>query len=349
MMKNHVIIAGCLLAGLLLTSGCKSETPPPEPAPEKIVSVAVEELLAEDQDESLTLPGTLEAWEDLILAAELPGMVKAIGLREGERVARGEVIARIDPEAQEAELIKAEADLSLQKKNLARLEQLLADRFVSQKEVDEARKALDVARAELHRAQVDLDKSILRSPVDGIVDRLLVDRGEYVTPGTPVAVVVQVDRLKALVEVPEKDIQYLKLGQPVQVIPASIGGPDGQALPGEVIHVAYKADPVTRTFVAKVAVDNPEARLRPGMILRVVLARRSLNQVVSVPLAAVMEREGGKVVLVEQDGVARLRPVVAGGVVGDRLVILSGLTAGERLIVRGQQLVADGAKVRVDN
>lgn len=348
-MKNKVIIVGCLLSGLLLTSGCKTEAPAPEPAPEKIVSVAVEELVAEDLDESLTLPGTLEAWEDLTLAAELPGMVKAIGLREGDRVARGEVIARIDPEAQEAELIKAEADLSLQKKNLARLEQLLADRFVSQKEVDEARKALDVARAELHRAQVDLDKSILRSPVDGIVDRLLVDRGEYVTPGTPVAVVVQVDRLKALVEVPEKDIQYLKLGQPVQVIPASIGGPDGQALPGEVIHVAYKADPVTRTFVAKVAVDNPEGRLRPGMILRVVLARRSLNQVVSVPLAAVMEREGGKVVLVEQDGVARLRPVVAGGVVGDRLVILSGLTPGERLIVRGQQLVADGAKVRVDN
>lgn len=349
MMKNHVIIACWILAGVLLTSGCKSETPPPAPAPEKIVSVAVEELLAEDLDESLTLPGTLEAWEDLTLAAELPGMVKAIGLREGERVARGEVIARIDPEAQEAELIKAEADLSLQKKNLTRLEQLLADRFVSQKEVDEARKALDVARAELHRAQIDLDKSILRSPVDGIVDQLLVDRGEYVTPGTPVAVVVQVDRLKALVEVPEKDIQYLKLGQPVQVVPASIGGPDGQALPGEVIHVAYKADPVTRTFVAKVAVDNPEGRLRPGMILRVVLARRSLNQVVSVPLAAVMEREGGKVVLVEQDGVARLRPVVAGGVVGDRLVILSGLNPGERLIVRGQQLVADGAKVRVDD
>lgn len=349
MMKNQVMIAGWLLAGLLLASGCKSEAPPPAAAPEKIVSVAVEELVAEDLDESLTLPGTLEAWEDLTLAAELPGMVKAIGLREGDRVARGEVIARIDPEAQEAELIKAEADLSLQKKNLARLEQLLADRFVSQKEVDETRKALDVARAELHRAQVDLDKSILRSPVDGIVDQLLVDRGEYVTPGTPVAVVVQVDRLKALVEVPEKDIQYLKLGQPVQVIPASIGGPDGQALSGEVIHVAYKADPVTRTFVAKVAVDNPGGRLRPGMILRVVLARRSLNQVVSVPLAAVMERESGKVVLVEEEGVARVRPVVSGGVVGDRLVILSGLTPGERLIVRGQQLVADGAKVRVDD
>jgi membrane fusion protein (multidrug efflux system) len=295
------------------------------------------------------LPGTLEAWEDLTLAAELPGMVKAIGLREGDRVHRGEVIARIDPETQEAELIKAEADLSLQKKNLARLEQLLADRFVSEKEVDEARKALEVARAELHRANVDLDKSIVRSPVDGILDQLLVDRGEYVTPGTPIALVVQVDRLKALVEVPEKDIAYLQTGQPVQVLPARIDGPDGPAIPGEVIHVAYKADPLTRTFVVKVAVENPEGRLRPGMILRVALARRSLSQVVTVPLSAVMEREGGKVVLVEDDGLAHLRPVVPGAVVGDRLVIRSGLEPGERLIVRGQQLVADGARVRVDD
>lgn len=211
-MTYSIRIAGCLLAVLLVASGCSSEAPAPAPAPEKIVSVAVEELVAEDLDESLTLPGTLEAWEDLTLAAELPGMVKAIGLREGDRVARGEVIARIDPEAQEAELIKAEADLSLQKKNLARLEQLLAERFVSQKEVDETRNAVEAARAELHRATVDLDKSILRSPVDGILDRLFVDRGEYVTPGTPVALVVQVDRLKALVEVPEKDVPYLQLG-----------------------------------------------------------------------------------------------------------------------------------------
>jgi len=348
-MTSALRMAGCWLAVLLLTSGCKGEAPAPLPAPEKIVAVAVEELAAEDLDESLTLPGTLEAWEDLTLAAELPGMVKAIGLREGDRVARGEVIARIDPEAQEAELIKAEADLSLQKKNLARLEQLLAERFVSQKEVDETRKALDVARAELHRAQVDLDKSILRSPVDGILDRLFVDRGEYVTPGTPVALVVQVDRLKALVEVPEKDVPYLQLGQPVQVVPASIDGAAWPSLSGEVIYVAYKADPATRTFMAKVAVENPDGRLRPGMILRVVLARRSHSQVITVPLAAVMEREGGKVVLVEQDGVAHLRVVTPGAVVGDRLLIRDGLVAGERLIVRGQQLVADGAKVRVED
>lgn len=349
-MSNYPIaLAGCLLAFLLIAGGCSPEPPPPAPAPEKIVAVAVEELVAEDLDESLTLPGTLEAWEDLTLAAELPGMVKAIGLREGDRVVRGEVIARIDPEAQEAELIKAQADLSLQKKNLARLEQLLAERFVSQKEVDETRKTLEVARAELHLATVDLEKSILRSPIDGILDRLFVDRGEYVTPGTPVALVVQVDRLKALVEVPEKDVPYLQLGQPVQVVPASIDGAVWPSLPGEVIHVAYKADPMTRTFVAKVAVDNPDGRLRPGMILRVVLARRSHSQVITVPLAAVMEREGGKVVLVEQDGVARLRVVTPGPVVGDRLLIRDGLVAGERLIVRGQQLVADGAKVRVDD
>lgn len=313
---------------------------------EKVTNVQVQPVAAADVQETFTLPGTLEAWEDLTLAAELAGAVRWIGPKEGGRLEEGDVILRIDPETAAANLAQEQADYALQQKQLQRMEELLAQKFVSPQEYEEARRAYQMAEASLKRARVALEKSTLRSPVAGVLDRLLVDRGEYVSEGTPVALVVQVDRLKVLVEVPEKDVPFLKSGDRVEVLPAAIQGPAAEERSGDLIHLAYKADPVTRTYLAKVAVDNRSGELRPGMIVRVGLVRRNLEGVIAIPLYAVMDRAGAKVVFVEEDGIARMRPVTLGAVVGDRVVVTAGLSRDENLIVQGQQLITDGAKVR---
>ena len=350
-MKIHVFLIPVLLFAAF-TAGCGKGSqaqpgadPSPE-APRKVTHVEVQVVAKENLRQTFTLPGVLEAWEDLRLAAELDGPVKWIGPSEGDRVRRGEEILRIDPETVTANLAREQAEYDKVSRNFERIKELLADKIVSEKEYDEARSACDVARAELRRTEVECEKSTLSSPVDGVLDELLVDRGEYVSVGTPVAVVVDVDRLKALVEVPEKDVPYLRVGEKVKVLPAIIDG-TAQARSGEIIHVSFRADPETRTYLAKIAVDNSSGGLRPGMILRVEFVRRTFEQVVSVPLYAVIERNGQKAVFVEEAGVARLRPVETGTVIGDRVVVEKGISAGERLIVKGQHLVGDGAAVSV--
>jgi membrane fusion protein, multidrug efflux system len=333
--------------GLLLLNACSgghAEDDLSEIA-EKATNVTVRTIVAEDLRESFTLPGGLEAWEDLTLAAELAGVVRWIGPKEGERVREGEAILRIDPEAIEAALARDRADFELQKRQLARLEELAGSNFVSRQELDQARRAYEVAEAEMRRSRVALEKSTLRSPISGILDRLMVDRGEYVTEGAPVATIVQVDRLKVNVEVPEKDVSFLRAGDQVRVVPALIQGGAAQERAGEVLHLSYKADPATRTYLARVAVDNAEGELRPGMIVRVGLVRRVLQGVIAVPLYTVVDRAGKKVVFVEEEGVARLRHIGFGPVIGDRVVITDGLAAGERLIIEGQQFLTDGAAV----
>lgn len=334
---------------LLASTGCNQGRAENGVAPpvEKITPVTVHTVAAEDVQETFTLPGTLEAWEDLTLAAELAGAVRWIGASEGDRIRQGEVLVRIDPEAVEAELGRAEAEFELQEKNLERLRRLLAEKFVSQQEFDRGRQAFEAARAELRQARAAREKSALPSPVDGVLDRLLVDRGEYVAEGAPVAVLVQVDRLKVLVEVPEKDVPLLRAGQTVQVLPAAITGEAGGTRRGEILHLAYKADPSTRTYLAKVAIDNRDGSLRPGMITRVGFVRRSLKDVIAVPLYAMVERGGGRAVFVDEGGTARLRPVRIGPVVGERVIIEQGLAPGDRLLIEGQQLVADGTKIQV--
>ncbi len=347
MMRSVVLIP--ILALLFLQSGCggpsQAETEQKDKLPEKVTSVRTATVQAGDLEEIFTLPGTLEAWEDLTLAVELSGVVRWVGPREGDRVRRCEAILRIDPDTLEANLARDQAEHDLRRRHAERLERLAAQNFVSRQEVEDAQKALSVAEAALRISRLNLEKSTLRSPVDGVLDRRLVERGEYVQAGTAAAVVVQVDKLQVIMDVPEKDVSFLQVGGAVRVRPASIERGGGEDIAGEILHVAFKADPVTRTYRTKAAVDNAKGKMRPGMIVRVVLNRQNLQEVVAVPLFALVERGGGKAVFVAEEGVARLRPVRPAQVIGDKVVV-EGLRPGEKLIVQGQQLLSDGAPVQ---
>lgn len=349
--RKKLFMAAALLWAGLAAAGCGGQSgaengPQEATVPhEKVTSVTVRSVALADLEDTLTLPGTLEAWEDLVLAAELAGPVRWIGPQEGQRLEAGEAILRIDPDTVSASLARAKAESELQRKKKERYGRLAAERLVSQQEYEDACNDFEAAQADLEICRVNMEKSTLKSPVSGVLDRLLVDRGEYVAPGTEAAVVVQVDRLKALVEVPEKDIPFLAVGDVVEVRHAALQGEDGPVIPGRIIHLAFRADPVSRTYRAKVEVANPEGRLRPGMIVRVAFARQVLEQVVAVPLYALVDRDGAKAAFVEEQGVARERILEVGPVIGEQVVIRRGLAAGERLIVKGQQLVSDGASV----
>jgi membrane fusion protein (multidrug efflux system) len=337
-----------LLTSLTLTgcsNGEETATQPPSSPREKVTNVALSTVARQDIQETFTLPGTLEAWEDLTLAAEMAGPVRWIGPKEGDRLKKGEAILRIDPERLEAELARDQIEFELQQKQMERRRTLVERELVSQQEFEDARKTFEQAQARLRLSKVALDKSTLRSPVDGILDRLLVDRGEYVSDGDAAAVVMQVNRLRALVDVPEKEILDLAVGGKALIFTAPVRGGSGPGLDGEIIHLSYGADPATRTYLAKIAVDNSAGTLRPGMIVQVAFTRRQLTQVIAVPLYALVDRDGVKVVYVEQGGKALLRPVKVGPIVGGLAVIEEGLAPGEHLIVKGQHLVNDGASV----
>ncbi|AMV71784.1 multidrug efflux RND transporter periplasmic adaptor subunit MexV [Desulfuromonas carbonis] len=350
-MKSHLLIGSCLLV-LLTLAGCSRDdgaapVAASARAPEKVVNVKVATVKRSDLAETFTLPGSLEAWQDLTLAAELAGAVRWTGPEEGARLAAGAEILRIDPETAKANLDQARADCDLLGKQLDRVRQLHGDGFASQQELDSAASSYAVAAAALQRSQVALAKSSISCPVPGILDRRLVERGEYVAEGTPVARVVQVDRLKVQIDLPEKDVPFVRVGQTVTVQPAVLNGTAPGARSGTIRHIAYNPDPATRTYRTTVEVANPAGDWRPGMIVRATFLRRTLDQVLAVPLYALLEREATRLVFVEEGGIARRREVTILAVVGQQAVIDTGLEGGERVIVSGQQLLADGAVVAV--
>jgi len=347
--NRNLLAAGLLFSFVLAGCGSDSEpaVPRAEPVQEKAVSVSIATVIEQDLQERFSLPGSLEAWEDLSLAAEIAGPVDWVGPIEGASLKANQAILTIDSVTQKANLEKARVDAEVKEANMQRLERLVAENLVSRQEYDNTVTAYEAARQNLKLARIALDKSTVRTPISGVLDSRFVERGEYVKVGNPVAVIVQVDRLKVLVDVPEKDVRYLHVGEQVEVLQTQIDTGETISRPGKLAHLAYKADPVTRTYRAKVEVDNHDRQLRPGMIVRIEALRRTLEAAIAVPLYAVIENEGRKVVFVEEQGKARLRQVEIGRALGDQIVIRKGLSAGERLIVKGQQLLNDGMSIKV--
>ncbi len=352
-----LVVALALLAGrIYLTQRpvqeavqASSEPETPAEGEPKAVNIAVQVLAPESVEETFTLPGTLEAWENLTLSLEQAGTIEWVGPREGDRLSRGEEILRMDMKLLEAQHARNRTDFELKKKQYDRARSLREQQLISEREYDEASNAYQSAMAVLAQSEIALDKSTLVSPINGILDSLMVDRGEYGNAGTPAARVVQVDRLKVAVDVPEKDVTAIRVGQNVNVLPADVNG-SGLGRPGKVIHVAYLADESTRTYKTKVQIDNRDGYLRPGMIVRVRFVRRVIPDVLVIPLYTVMDRDGMKFVFVEEDGFAVRREVRLGPIIEGKVVVFGGVQAGENLVVKGQQLLADGGAVAiVDN
>lgn len=340
------------LLGLIVLSGCdnKGATAQPEPSvkPEH-QKMMIETMVLEPVDlaEKFTLPGVVEAWEDLQLAAELAGPVSWVGVDEGAALKAGQAILRIDPQTVKANLQRDQTAFELQQQEQERYQKLLSDQLVSQQEFDRVKNGLEVARANLRQSELALDKSTCRTPVNGVLDRLLVDRGEYVGIGDPLARVVQIDKLKVLVDLPEKDVSFVRPGQKVRVVAASMKNADEVSYSGEVLHIGYQADQASRTYRVKLVIDNPNGDLRPGMILRVEFKRRNHVGVLAIPLYSLIDQEGKKFVFVEKNGKAEKREVTPGAVVGHQILVSDGLAVGEKLVVKGHQLLTDGALVSV--
>lgn len=337
-----------LLIVLLIASGCQQEQSRDVNAqtPAKVVQVAVEQVQRHDMVETFTLPGSLEAWEDVTLAAELSGPVRWIGPREGDQLHKGQEILRIDTDTLSSEHERNQVTFDLRSRKLERYRSLLQEQLVSPQEVDNLALSMEEARADLKQTELMLQKSVLQSPLAGVLDEISVDPGEYVNVGQPLARIVQVDRLKVNVDVPEKDVPFLHVGQDITIIPAVVNDKRPvYKLTGKLEYVAFTADEKTRTYRARIVIDNSGGLLRPGMIVRARFERQTMKQIVSAPLYAVLDRDDEKLVFVEKDGIAHAQKVVTGSSVGQRVVIHRGLESGQWLIVKGQQLLVDGARV----
>ena len=335
-----------LLSTAVCLTGCgrsegkgQSANDPSKDQAVKVSVVTVEPAVIRDV---MILPGETEAWQDVRLAADKDGQVEWIGPHEGERVTKGQLIAQIDALALKAAVDHAEASFNLADKIYQRRKLLFEREVIAQEELDKSAAERAFALSNLKQVRTEYERGSVRAPIDGIVNHFYIDAGEFVGRGAPLADMVNVDKIKINVNVPELDVRYLQVGQPVMV---TIDAFPDRRLPGTIDFVAYKADQATKTFGVRVEIDNTDHAIRPGMVARVAFLRRTVTDAFVAPLSAIVDKGGERIVFVENGGIAHSRTVTIGVIEGDRIQIASGLEAGDHLIVTGQTEIEEGMRV----
>jgi membrane fusion protein (multidrug efflux system) len=352
--------AAGLVALVALMPAPKSETPASERPP---VNVRAQRLapLAELAD-TFELTAIVEPQRIVKVAAEVSGRIERIATRpralvwrgaeflegtpldEGQPVSAGDPLVFLNRELLDARFERSRAQFEFDEREFRRMQGLFEGGSTSRTELDDARTRYEVSKAALDEVAAERERATIVAPIDGILNKLPVEIGEYASPGDVVAEIVDTETVKVAVEIPERDIGYFKTGAAVDVSP--IAEPD-KWYRGKITYIDSVANAGTRTTRMEIAIDNRTGALRSGQIVRSRLTRRVLTDVIMIPLAAVIPLEQGYEVYVVDDGVAHRRSIEIGFVKGREVRVTKGLAAGEALIIEGQRFVSEGQAVRV--
>lgn len=309
----------------------------------KTVNVEVLELQPESLTEFVTAHGVTKAIRDITYAAELPGRIEYLSADLGDTVKKGQVLARIDFKTLKAQANQAEVSYELAKKTHERLAKLKAEDLVSEQRLDEVQSNMLSSRAGLEIANANVSKSTIVATYGGVVGTRYVERGEYVSPGTPLFHLIDYRTIIVEAQVPETQVAQLKKGANVSV---EIGALK-RSFEGTVDAIVPAADNVSKTFRVRVKIDNKDMQILVGMSAKVRIDTQKLENVVVARHSSIIEEKNGRSVFVAEDGKAQKRQVRLGAMEGDRVVIQDGVKFGEKLIVVGQRELSDGQPIQV--
>ncbi len=310
------------------------------------VQVRRVEVLASMPD-AFELPGVVTVNKVVKVSAEVDGRIDAVFKEEGDNVVAGEVIAVLNTDFLQADYDRAVEQEKFDRRDCDRVQELADKKIASAQEAEAACTKLRITEATAKTAKARLDRAKITAPMSGVLDKRPVEKGEYVGPGACIAQLVDINTVKVIVQVPERDVGKLRKDV-TQHIYRDING-DGveEAIPAKITYVGEVADDTTRTTRVELAVDNADRKLRSGQVVRASLSRGEIKDVILVPLLTVIPLEKGKEVYCVKDGKAVRKLVTLGFFKGDQIQIKSGLTEGEMLIVDGHRYVSDGQAVKV--
>jgi membrane fusion protein (multidrug efflux system) len=281
----------------------------------------------------------------VIVSAEVAGHVEAVPAVEGRPCKPGDLIVRLNRELFEAEHERAKAQLAFSQAELGRVEQLAGRQVLTEKELDAARNQVVAAQSALRMARYNLERADIAAPIAGVLNKVTVEKGEYLQAGRAVAEIVEVDTVKVVAQLPERDVRFIKVGDAADV--TDDAGDGRSRRQGQATYISELADSQTRTTRTEITLDNRDRKLKSGQIVQVEMARQRLRGVIMIPLAAVIPLEESYAVYVAEGDKAQRRDVKLGFLKGREVQVTDGLKPGDRLIVAGHRLVGPGQDIRI--
>lgn len=312
-----------------------------EVQPVRVITLTLNPRRLEDK---INLPAEVEPYEDLWIKAEVRGQVVKILVAEGQTIQEGQILIQLDDRDYRTRLARIEASYKLTKLDYDRIAALARKKVVAAAKLDEIEAQLKDVTARLSEAKLALSRTKITAPIDGRVNEIKAKLGNFIDVGNLVAQILQFDKVKVTVGVPESDVAAIFDLEEAEVIIEAL---EKRRVKGKKIFLSRQPRTLARLYDLELMVSNPDGRILPGMFARVELVKRVFNQALAIPLYAVITQGDERFVFIEKDGQARRRNVELGMLVGWEVQVSSGLEAGERVIVVGHRFLDNGQLVDV--
>lgn len=349
--KNIIaIVAVIIVAAIAYTLySNKTEMTAKAEMVEEVFAIPVQSAIVGSKtiSQGLVATGEFKGWEEVTLVAESQGSIQYLRVEEGQQIRKGDVIAKVDAVSLNSQLSSSRSAYAKAEKDVARYERLEKVGAVSQSALEDARIQLENAQANIAQIQQQLGFTVIKSPINGVVNSLMVEETSFVMPGNEIAEIVQIDRLKIEVNIAEDNLSKIKKGQVVKiktdVFPL-------KTFDGIVSTISVKAD-ASRKFKITIEVKNTEDDLRAGLFAEVDFDALKVNeqQAMTIPREAIVGSLQEPSVYVIEDDIALLKKIDVGAVIDGDVVVLSGLKNGEQVVTKGIINLTNNTLVTITN
>ncbi len=301
-------------------------------------------LKPERLEDKISLPAEVEPFEDLWVKAEVKGQVVSIPVKEGRLVKKGQLLVKLDDRDYRSRLARIEANYRLAGQDFKRMADLVKKNIAAESKLDEIEARLEDLTAQRNEAQRSLDRTRITAPIRGRLNEIKAKKGDLLDVNQKVAQILQFNKVKVMVGVPESDVAAVFDLNEAEVIIEAL---ENRKVKGRKIFLSSQPRTLARLYDLELMVPNPDGRILPGMFGQVELVKRVFDQALAVPLYAVITRGDERFVYVEKDGQAEKRLIKLGVLVGWQVHVEAGLSPGERVIVVGHRFLDDGQAVKV--
>lgn len=340
-MKTRLLVCAAAVSVAVSLVGCHRQQKPADTA--QLPTATVRVLAAERKPRVATedAVGTVRARLHAVIEAKISGRIEKLLVVPGQDVQAGDLLAELDAREVQARRDQAAATRQQAEADLQRANALMAQKILSQAEYDNIQSKFRVANAAATEAETMLTYTKIAAPFAGVITRKYTDVGDLATPGKPLVEMEDSHNLRLETDVPEAVVSNLKVGDQLPVRISSVTN----EIIGTVSEVAPAADPNSRTFLVKLDLP-PTPGLRAGQFGR---ASMSVGETTAlrVPVSAIVQRGQMELVFVANDGHAQMRIVKTGKRVGGEVEIVSGVDAGEKVVIEGAESLMDGQPVEV--
>jgi membrane fusion protein (multidrug efflux system) len=312
------------------------------------VAVKVESIAKGEFKNPFRIQGLVESDRNVLDAAEMGGTITRVYVKDGQMVSKGQVIATLDGSTASSQIAELQKGLELAKTNFEKQESLWKQNIGSEMQYLQAKNRKESLEKSIATAQLQLGKFTLRAPISGVLDQLFKNEGEILSPGTPIARVVDASQIKIKADVSESYLNNIKIGDKVEVSYPSLNKTSVET----VFSVGNYINPDNRTFSVYIIPSGNVRDLKPNLLAVITAYDFKKSDVISVPTNLIRNDGGGDYILTANEsekGNLRVTktPIVVEEKFAGRSVIKSGLNIGDNIIIEGYQSVVAGDKIKV--